>query len=73
MLKITKIEPSGMPTPVEEILVRRDGITLEEADRRIARARRTAKRAVFNGDYDSVEEIIQRELGLEMDYIMDVL
>lgn len=48
-----------------EILVRRDGITKEEAQEEIAEC----AEALENGD----TEAIQYYLGLEDDYILDVL
>ena len=56
---------------VVDILCRRDGISFEDAEKRVAEVRELLKEA--NGSYDAAEEILANELGLEMDYIMDIL
>lgn len=59
---------------IAEILVRRDKISMEDARIRVAECqRRLQEEAVPCGDYDLVEEIIADELGLEPDYMMDLL
>lgn len=56
------------------ILIRRDDCTKEEAKRRIKECRRRLyKEAVQFGNYDLAEEIIAEELGLEPDYMLDLL
>lgn len=54
-----------------EILCRRDGISVKEAAARVQSVQ--AALADVNYDYDEVEDIMANELGLEMDYIMDLL
>jgi hypothetical protein len=54
-----------------EILCRRDGISVKEAAARVQSVREAI--ADVNYDYDEVEDILANELGLEMDYIMDLL
>ena len=54
-----------------EILCRRDGISVKEAAARVQSVQ--AALADVNYDYDEVEDIMTNELGLEMDYIMDLL
>lgn len=52
-------------TETKRILMQRDGLTEEEADELIAECRE----ALSNGEYDAM----QFYLGLEDDYIFDVL
>lgn len=54
-----------MANPVVQILMRRDGITKAEAEEQIAECRE----ALENGDYEAIQDY----LGLEDDYIFDIL
>lgn len=54
-----------------EILCRRDGISVKEAAARVQSVQQQL--ADVNYDYDEVEDIMANELGLEMDFIMDLL
>ena len=56
---------------IAAILCRRDDCTFEEAEQRIAETLRLMDEA----DYSpcECEDIMQEELGLEMDYIFDLL
>lgn len=56
---------------IVEILCRRDGMTLTEANERLEEVREMAEAAMES--YDSMESLLADELGLEMDYIMDLL
>ena len=56
---------------VAEILCRRDGVSVEEAERQVAEVREAILNC--NGSYNEAEEIMLNELGLEMDYIFDIL
>ena len=56
---------------IVEILCRRDGISMNEAVRRVKRVQRAL--AEVNYSYDEVEQIMMDELGLEMDYIDELL
>jgi hypothetical protein len=58
---------------VVEILMRRDGCTKAEAEARLAECRRQCDEALACGDYEGVEDAIASELGLELDYVFDVL
>jgi hypothetical protein len=50
-----------------EVLMRRDGLTKDEAQERIDEA----KQMVLDGD--DPEEVVHYEFGLEPDYIFDIL
>lgn len=56
---------------VIEILMNRDGMTESEAKNEIEYVREMINDA--NGNYDEVEDIMYGYLGLEMDYIFDIL
>ena len=59
---------------VAQILVTRDRISMEEAMARVKEcARRLNDEAVAEGDYELAIDIIAEELGLEPDYMMDLL
>lgn len=57
------------PNRVVEILMRRDGMAREEAEERVAEVREM----IVNASAFEVENIIADELGLEMDYIFDLI
>ena len=58
-------------TSVAQILVTRDRISMEDA---MIRGNECVQvEAVPTGDYEAAEDIIADELGLEPDYMMDLL
>lgn len=58
---------------IVDILMKRDGLTRDEAEQRVEETREMMNDAVDLGDYEEVEDIMCSELGLEMDYIFDIL
>jgi hypothetical protein len=58
---------SNMVESILEVLMRRDGLTKDEAQERIDEA----KQMVLDGD--DPEEVVHYEFGLEPDYIFDIL
>ena len=57
-----------------KILMERDGLTYDEASDEFKYAQSLIHEAVASGeDWDEVEEIMYSELGLEMDYIFEIL
>lgn len=58
---------------VVRILMERDSMTREEAEHLLNQVRDEMNDAIAEGDYDLAEDIMYSDLGLEMDYIMDVL
>lgn len=58
---------------VVKVLMDRDGLTQEEATNQVNEVREMISDAAGCGDYDEVEDIMYSELGLEMDYIFDIL
>ena len=58
---------------VVEILMSRDGLTQAEAEHHLNYVREMLDDVITEGSYDEAEDIIASELGLEMDYIFDIL
>ena len=58
---------------VVSILMKRDGYTKEEAIEIVNDCREEINEAIADGDYDLAEDILACDLGLEPDYIMDIL
>ena len=58
---------------IKQILIDRDGMTAEEADELIAEVKEEIQFAANDMDYNLVEEIMYADLGLEMDYIFELL
>lgn len=55
---------------VAEILCRRDGITMDEAMKLIEQ---TADEIAYCSYTDEAEDVIASNLGLELDYLFDIL
>ena len=58
---------------VIRILMERDGLTREEAQEKLEEARSELMDAINGTSCLSPEDVMAGELGLEMDYIFDVL
>lgn len=58
---------------IENILMKRDGLSREEAKNEIKYTMEMVYGALANGDYEEAEEIWMDNLGLETDYLMMVL
>ena len=58
-------------TSIADILCRRDGVTREEAEEAISRTRQRINES--NLSFEEVESIMYDELGLEMDYIFELI
>ncbi len=56
---------------IVEILMRRDGVTKNEAEAMLREARQMARDCSY--DPEETEEIMYSELGLELDYVFDLL
>lgn len=56
---------------VVEILCRRDGISVVEATRQVRHVQNMLNSS--NWGVEEVEDILMEELGLEMDYIFDLI
>lgn len=58
---------------VVKILMQRDNMTEQEAINVVNQARTEIYSAAEDGCYDEAEDIMYSLLGLEMDYLMDIL
>ena len=59
---------------IVEILMRRDGISKNEAKEMVRYCKqRLLEEAVPCGDYELAQDIIAEELGLEPDYMIELL
>lgn len=57
----------------EKVLMNRDGLTATEAKEEFNRERSDVLDAIENGaTYDDIEDMLLEDMGLEMDYIMDM-
>lgn len=61
------------PNEVIRILMERDGLSREEAQEKLEEARSELLDAIHGTSCLSPEDVMAGELGLEMDYIFDVL
>ena len=58
---------------ITEVLMRRDGLSEEDARREVADFKENIQESIINGDLDDIEEALMNDLGLEPDYLMDIL
>ena len=58
---------------IKTILMRRDGLTEDEAEELIAEVRGMMFEAIEAGDPVEAEEIFRSKIGLEPDYLVEVL
>ena len=56
-----------------ETVMEQEGLTRKEAIRFVKEVRTRLRKAVASGSYDEAEEILSGELGLEMDYLFDLI
>ena len=58
---------------VVEILMKRDNISKSEAEALVERTREEIEEYCAQGMYDTAEEAIYENLGLELDYVSDIM
>lgn len=58
---------------IVDVLMKRDGLTKREATKRVQEVRQMVYEAVESGMFDEAEDIVMSELGLEMDYIDELI
>ena len=58
---------------IVRILMNRDGMTESEAKSLYKEVKAEINSAVAAGDYNLAEEIMAADLGLEMDYIFEII
>ena len=58
---------------IKKVLMERDGMTIDEANRQIEEAKVQLKFYNFEGDLNAADGICQEMFGLEPDYILELL
>lgn len=58
---------------IEKILVKRDGISRNEAQNLIEECKEEIELAIATGNTDKVEDILRDYLGLEPDYLDELI
>lgn len=58
---------------IEKVLMKRDGISERKAKKQVDSAREAFLSAIECGDFDGAEDVLYGDLGLEMDYIFDLI
>lgn len=58
---------------VVEILMKRDNISKSEAEALVEQTREEIEEYCVQGMYDAAEEAIYENLGLELDYVFDIM
>ena len=67
--KIYELEKKYHVDTVEELIAKRDNISIDEAMAAIHEAAQEMEWAFYNGNLDGAEDILASELGLEPDYL----
>lgn len=62
-----------MNNPIINVLMKRDGMSMEEALSRYSDVKKLMLDAVDRGSYSEAEDILADELGLEVDYIYYII
>ena len=62
-----------MASEIAKVLVRRDGMDLDEALDLIAEAREVLHQYLESGNMEGAENICREYFGLEEDYVMELL
>ena len=58
---------------VTDVLMQRDGLTRDEAKLEIENFREDIEDSIMNGDLEDIEDSLMNDLGLEPDYLFDIL
>lgn len=58
---------------VVDILMERDGLTRQEAEELVAECRGACLDCLAEDDYAGAEDAVYEMLGLELDYVVDIL
>jgi hypothetical protein len=58
---------------IKQVLMRRDGMTADEAEVLIDEAKEVLAEYIENGEMDYAENICQDYFGLELDYLMELM
>ena len=58
---------------IKEVLMRRDGLSEEDAKREVDDFRADIEDSIMSGNLEDIEDALMYDLGLEPDYLMDLL
>lgn len=58
---------------IKEVLMRRDGLSEEDAQREVDDFREDIEDSIMSGNLEDIEDALMNDLGLEPDYLMDIL
>ena len=58
---------------LKQVLMRRDGLTSQEADEAIQEAHEALRSYLEDGDMEAAENVCEEFFGLEPDYIFELL
>ena len=58
---------------ITEVLIRRDGLSEEDAKREVDDFREDIEDSIMSGNLEDIEDALMNDLGLEPDYLMDIL
>lgn len=58
---------------ITEVLMRRDGLSEEDAKREIEDFKADIEDSIMSGNLEDIEDALMNDLGLEPDYLMDIL
>ena len=58
---------------ITEVLMRRDGLSEEDAKREVDDFREDIEDSMMSGNLEDIEDALMNDLGLEPDYLMDIL
>ena len=58
---------------ITEVLMRRDGLSEEDAKREVEDFKTNIEDSIMSGNLEDIEDALMYDLGLEPDYLMDIL
>ena len=58
---------------ITEVLMSRDGLSEEDAKREVDDFKADIEDSIMSGDLEDIEDALMNDLGLEPDYLMDIL
>lgn len=58
---------------ITEVLMRRDGLSEEDAKREVEDFKADIEDSIMSGNLEDIEDALMNDLGLEPDYLMDIL
>ena len=58
---------------ITEVLMRRDGLSEEDAKAEVENFKEDIEDSIMSGNLEDIEDALINDLGLEPDYLMDIL